>query len=162
MKTYVKNYKIYCQTETKNFFAIDNQKKISEKIFNEINFYKYKEYEIFNLKIKIIENFLKNANLDSDKFFLIAKTNLYEFIYFNNKFFLTTKGDNLENILLCKNNIKSFDSFLDCVNAFVILEKLKENPLTQKKSFSFLNYIFNLSSEKNYDIREEIKFSLIE
>ena len=105
--------------------------------------------------------FLKKNKLNFNKLYLIASTNNYDFVYFQKKFFITKKGENLKYLSFKNKKTKSFKNLIDCINAFVVLEKLKENSQSFKNKRSFLNFFLN-NNIKNNDIRENIKFSIIE
>ena len=161
VETYVKNYKIYHQSWTNKFFAIKNNLEKSDKLFYNLEDFDYSENGIYNVKIKIVERFLKKNKLNFNKLYLIASTNNYDFVYFQKKFFITKKGENLKYLSFKNKKTKSFKNLIDCINAFVVLEKLKENSQSFKNKKSFLNFFLN-NNIKNNDIRENIKFSIIE
>lgn len=161
VETYVKNYKIYLQSWTNKFFAMKDNLEKSDKLFYNLEGFEYSENGIYNVKIKIIEKFLKKNKLNFNKFYSIARTNNYDFIYFQKKFFITKKGENLQYSSFKNKKKKSFKNLIDCINAFVVLEKLKDNSQSFKNQNSFFNYFLN-NNIKNNDIRENIKFSIIE
>ena len=161
VETYVKNYKIYLQSWTNKFFAMKDNLEKSDKLFYNLEGFEYSENGIYNVKIKIIEKFLKKNKLNFNKFYSIARTNNYDFVYFQKKFFITKKGENLKHSSFKNKKKKSFKNLIDCINAFVVLEKLKDNSQSFKNQNSFFNYFLN-NNIKNNDIRENIKFSIIE